>query len=266
MDDLFSLDDFSTEHQDHHNKVENVIEKKDPINAYSKLALEIPEKNSLEIESNSVNIIINTQTNETPQIEKEEKIKHEDIEISTKHHENIKELYPKKEKQIFAIEDNIDIKEYDKITDLPIKYSFELDVFQKRSIIRINNHENVLVCAHTSSGKTVVAEYAIAMGKKNQKRVLYTSPIKALSNQKYREFKEKFKDVGILTGDVSINPDSQCLIMTTEILQSSLYKTSNLLNMVDYVIFDEVHYINDNERGHVWEEILILLPPSVNLT
>ena len=101
------------------------------------------------------------------------------------------------------------------------------------------------------------------MGKKNQKRVLYTSPIKALSNQKYREFKEKFGDVGILTGDVSLNPDAQCLIMTTEILQSSLYKTSNLLNMVDYVIFDEVHYINDNERGHVWEEILILLPPSV---
>lgn len=121
------------------------------------------------------------------------------------------------------------------------------------------------MCAHTSSGKTMVAEYAIALGKKNEKRVFYTSPIKALSNQKYREFKKKFDDVGILTGDVSISPDAQCVIMTTEILQSSLYKNSDMLNKVDWVIFDEVHYINDNERGHVWEEILILLPPKVNI-
>lgn len=121
-----------------------------------------------------------------------------------------------------------------------------------------------MVCAHTSSGKTMVAEYAIALGRKNEKRVFYTSPIKALSNQKYREFKKKFGDVGILTGDVSICPDAQCVIMTTEILQSSLYKNSDMLNKVDWVIFDEVHYINDNERGHVWEEILILLPPKVN--
>ncbi len=120
-----------------------------------------------------------------------------------------------------------------------------------------------MVCAHTSSGKTMVAEYAIALGRKNEKRVFYTSPIKALSNQKYREFKKKFGDVGILTGDVSISPDAQCVIMTTEILQSSLYKNSDMLNKVDWVIFDEVHYINDNERGHVWEEILILLPPKV---
>jgi len=122
----------------------------------------------------------------------------------------------------------------------------------------------VLVCAHTSSGKTVLAEYAIALGKKKDKRVFYTSPIKALSNQKYREFKEKFKDVGILTGDVSINNDAQCLIMTTEILQNLLYKTSSMLDSVEWVIFDEVHYINDNERGHVWEEILILLPQRVS--
>ena len=85
-----------------------------------------------------------------------------------------------------------------------------------------------------------------------------------MSNQKYREFKEKFEDVGILTGDVAINKDAQCLIMTTEILQSLLYKTSSMLDSVEWVIFDEVHYINDNERGHVWEEILILLPQRVN--
>lgn len=168
-----------------------------------------------------------------------------------------------KKQKIYAMEDDIDVKEFDKL-DLLIKFPFELDVFQKRSIIRIERHENVLVCAHTSSGKTVVAEYAIAMGKKNEKRVFYTSPIKALSNQKYREFKEKFGDVGILTGDVSINTDAQTLIMTTEILQSSLYKSSNLLNHCEWIVFDEVHFINDNERGHVWEEILILLPPNVS--
>ena len=89
------------------------------------------------------------------------------------------------------------------------------------------------------------------MARKNLRRVFYTSPIKALSNQKYREFKEKFGDVGILTGDVSLNSDAQCIIMTTEILQSSLYKSSSLLNNCEWIIFDKVHYINDNERGHV---------------
>ena len=167
--------------------------------------------------------------------------------------------------QKWAIEDNLDISAFEKIENPPIKFPFELDEFQKRSILRLENHENVLVCAHTSSGKTVVAEYGIALGKRDSKRVLYTSPIKALSNQKYREFKKKFEDVGILTGDVSINPEAQCLIMTTEILQSSLYKNSELLNQVEWVIFDEVHYINDNERGHVWEEILILLPRGIGI-
>ena len=167
--------------------------------------------------------------------------------------------------QTWAIEDTLDISSFSKIENPPIKYPFELDEFQKRSILRLENHENVLVCAHTSSGKTVVAEYGIALGKRNGKRVLYTSPIKALSNQKFREFKKKFGDVGILTGDVSINPEAQCLIMTTEILQSSLYKNSELLNQVEWVVFDEVHYINDNERGHVWEEILILLPKGIGI-
>lgn len=175
----------------------------------------------------------------------------------------VNNLEKTKENRITALEDTIDLAEYDKIEEKLIQFPFELDVFQKRSIIRLERHENVLVCAHTSSGKTVIAEYAIAMGIKHSKRVFYTSPIKALSNQKYREFKAKFKDIGILTGDVSINGDAQCLIMTTEILQSSLYKNSNLLNHVEWVVFDEVHYINDNERGHVWEEILILLPPQV---
>jgi len=170
-----------------------------------------------------------------------------------------------KEKCVHAVDDTVDLNEFDIIEEKALKFPFELDKFQKRSIIRLERHQNVLVCAHTSSGKTVVAEYAIALGKKLGKRVFYTSPIKALSNQKYREFKKKFEDVGILTGDVSINPDAQCLIMTTEILQSSLYKNSEMLNLVEWVVFDEVHYINDNERGHVWEEILILLPPQIGI-
>ena len=170
-----------------------------------------------------------------------------------------------KEMQNWAIEDDLDISAFSEIKDPPITFPFELDEFQKRSILRLEKHQNVLVCAHTSSGKTVVAEYGIALGKRHSKRVLYTSPIKALSNQKFREFKKKFEDVGILTGDVSINPEAQCLIMTTEILQSSLYKNSELLNQVEWVVFDEVHYINDNERGHVWEEILILLPRDIGI-
>ena len=179
----------------------------------------------------------------------------------------IKEDFQERNKKMqkWAIEDDLDISAFSKIENPPITFPFELDEFQKRSILRLENHENVLVCAHTSSGKTVVAEYGIALGKRNAKRVLYTSPIKALSNQKYREFKKKFGDVGILTGDVSINPDAQCLIMTTEILQSSLYKNSELLNQVEWVIFDEIHYINDNERGHVWEEILILMPRGIGI-
>ena len=166
--------------------------------------------------------------------------------------------------QPHAIEDDIDIGVFEQLS-LVMSFPFQLDDFQKRALIRLEQHKNVLVCAHTSSGKTLVAEYGIAQGKQRHKRVLYTSPIKALSNQKYKEFKSKFGDVGILTGDVTINPDAQCLIMTTEILQNSLYKNSELLNSVEWVVFDEVHYINDNERGHVWEEILILLPKQIGL-
>ena len=166
---------------------------------------------------------------------------------------------------VYAEEDNIDTSEFNLIENLAIKFPFELDDFQKRSIIRLEQRKSVLVCAHTSSGKTVVAEYGIALGRKHSKRVIYTSPIKALSNQKYQDFKKRFDNVGILTGDVSTNPDAQCLIMTTEILQGYLYKNHEILSQLEWIIFDEIHYINDIERGHVWEEILILLPPGINL-
>ena len=96
-------------------------------------------------------------------------------------------------------------------------WPFALDPFQQVSIASIQRNESVLVSAHTSAGKTVVAEYAIAQCLKNNQRVIYTSPIKALSNQKYREFMAEFGDVGLMTGDVTINPTATCLVMTTEV-------------------------------------------------
>lgn len=143
-------------------------------------------------------------------------------------------------------------------------YPFTLDPFQTQSILCIENDQSVLVSAHTSAGKTVVAEYAIALSLKAKQRVIYTTPIKALSNQKYREFYEEFSDVGLMTGDVTINPTASCLIMTTEILRSMLYRGSEVMREVGWVIFDEIHYMRDKERGVVWEETIILLPDNVH--
>ncbi len=109
----------------------------------------------------------------------------------------------------------------------------------------------------------MVAEYAIAQSLKNNQRVIYTSPIKALSNQKYREFAQEFGDVGLMTGDVTINPTATCLVMTTEILRSMLYRGSEIMREVAWVIFDEIHYMRDKSRGVVWEETIILLPDKV---
>jgi len=142
-------------------------------------------------------------------------------------------------------------------------YPFELDPFQKAAVACIERDESVLVSAHTSAGKTVCAEYAIATALRAKQRVIYTSPIKALSNQKYRELKEEFADVGLLTGDVTIDVNASCLVMTTEILRSMLYRGSEVMREVKWVIFDEVHYMRDKERGVVWEESMILLPHKV---
>lgn len=102
------------------------------------------------------------------------------------------------------------------------------------------------------------------MSLRDKQRVIYTTPIKALSNQKYREFYEEFKDVGLVTGDVTINPTASVLIMTTEILRNMLYRGSEVMREVGWVIFDEIHYMRDKERGVVWEETLILLPDNVH--
>ncbi|KAI4818074.1 hypothetical protein KUCAC02_011439 [Chaenocephalus aceratus] len=154
---------------------------------------------------------------------------------------------------------------YKRIPNPAFKWPFELDVFQKQAVLLLEAHDSVFVAAHTSAGKTVVAEYAIALSQKHMTRTIYTSPIKALSNQKFRDFKQTFGDVGLLTGDVQISPESSCLIMTTEILRSMLYNGSEVIRDLEWVIFDEVHYINDAERGVVWEEVLIMLPDHVSI-
>lgn len=159
--------------------------------------------------------------------------------------------------------DYVPISEHKAPAEPARTWPFTLDPFQQVAVASIERNESVLVSAHTSAGKTVCAEYAIAQCLKNNQRVIYTSPIKALSNQKYREFMADFGDVGLMTGDVTINPTATCLVMTTEILRSMLYRGSEIMREVAWVIFDEVHYMRDKTRGVVWEETIILLPDKV---
>lgn len=155
-------------------------------------------------------------------------------------------------------------------------FTFPLDPFQKHAIHAISNDENVLVTAKTGSGKTLVGEYQIHHSLSKGKRVFYTTPIKSLSNQKFHDLKQIFPSVGIMTGDIKFMPQADVVIMTTEILRNLLFKqgttTENIgitaelsLHNLDAVVFDEVHYINDRDRGKVWEECLTLLNPSINL-
>jgi superfamily II RNA helicase len=162
--------------------------------------------------------------------------------------------------------------------DITTPYTFPLDDFQKHSIKLLQNDEpkNILVTAHTGSGKSLVAEYTILRGKEKKLRTIYTSPIKTLSNQKFYEFTKKFPDIriGLITGDHKCNPDADCLIMTTEILSILLEKKSlkyddfeiNDFNFDDIfgIVFDEVHYINDVERGGVWEKCIMNIPKNIN--
>ena len=159
------------------------------------------------------------------------------------------------------------------------RFPFELSNFQKYAIEGIVSNNHVLVTAHTGSGKTLPAEFAIEYFTSKGKKLIYTSPIKALSNQKYYEFSKAYPHIsfGILTGDIKFNPEAQVLIMTTEILQNTLYKKKNktetdildfdmdIENELSCVIFDEIHYINDQHRGKVWETSILLLPEHVQL-
>ena len=146
-----------------------------------------------------------------------------------------------------------------------ILFPFQLDEFQKIAVGAVERGDSVMVAAHTSAGKTVVAQYAIAMSLARGQRVVYTSPIKALSNQKYRELTSQFgnEQVGLMTGDCNVNVDASCLVMTTEILRNMLYRGSEIIREIKWVIFDEVHYMRDKERGVIWEECIVLLPSAV---
>lgn len=170
-------------------------------------------------------------------------------------------------------------------TTLFNSWDFTLSDFQKYAVEGTSKGVHILATAHTGSGKTLIAEFAILHMHRRHKRVIYTSPIKALSNQKMREFQMKFPDItfGILTGDNRFNPEADVLVMTTEILRNTLFqqrmiqegtlekKNADLYFDMDFdkelgcVIFDEVHYINDQHRGTVWEETIMMLPETTQM-
>jgi superfamily II RNA helicase len=156
--------------------------------------------------------------------------------------------------------------------NLETLFPFELDDFQKQAIAALDAGKSVVVCAPTGSGKTLVGEYAIYRALHQGKRVFYTTPLKALSNQKLRDFREQFgpDQVGLLTGDTSINRDAPILVMTTEIFRNMLYGTpigevGTSLQDLSAVVLDECHYMNDVQRGTVWEESIIYCPPDIQL-
>ena len=163
------------------------------------------------------------------------------------------------------------------VPDVKTGYTFPLDPFQKQAIYAIQRDENVLVTAKTGSGKTLVGEYQIEHSLAKGKRAFYTTPIKSLTNQKFSDLKALYPGrVGVMTGDIKFCPHADVVVMTTEILRNLLFKqgattqelgVTAVLSMdgVDSVVFDEVHYINDPDRGKVWEECIMLLPPSVNI-
>ena len=167
------------------------------------------------------------------------------------------------------------------LNEIFAKYPYELSDFQKYAIDAIYTGNHVLVTAHTGSGKTLPAEFAINFFVEKGKKVIYTSPIKALSNQKYYEFSQKYPHItfGLFTGDIKTNPEADVLIMTTEILMNALFHLeieeddSNKINNTQFkinihselaaVVFDEVHYINDADRGQTWEKTLLMLPKHI---
>ena len=143
---------------------------------------------------------------------------------------------------------------------------FELDHFQKEAIQAARDNNSVIVSAPTGAGKTLIAEYIIEDCIQNNKGVIYTAPIKALSNQKFRDFSQKYPGkTGILTGDVSINRNAPILIMTTEIFRNGILVNPEEFQEREWIIFDEIHYLDDIERGTVWEETIILLPPQMKI-
>src|ERR687885_2406528 len=147
------------------------------------------------------------------------------------------------------------------------QYPFELDDFQLRACEALADGHGVLVAAPTGSGKTVVGEFAVHLALQTGRKAFYTTPIKALSNQKYADLVHRYGPdaVGLLTGDNTINGEAPVVVMTTEVLRNMLYADSPTLGGLGYVVMDEVHYLADRFRGAVWEEVIIHLPESVAL-
>jgi len=147
------------------------------------------------------------------------------------------------------------------------RYDFVLDQFQTDALDALDRGDSVLVAAPTGSGKTLIAEYAIEVARQQNQRAFYTAPIKALSNQKFNDLVAHYgkTDVGLLTGDNSINTHAPILVMTTEVLRNMIYARSDALNRLGVVVLDEVHFLQDAYRGPVWEEVIIHLDPTVQL-
>ena len=146
-------------------------------------------------------------------------------------------------------------------------YDFDFDPFQVAACAALTEGQGVLVAAPTGSGKTVVGEYAVHLALSKRKKCFYTTPIKALSNQKYNDLVRRYDadTVGLLTGDNAVNGDAPVVVMTTEVLRNMLYAGSRALKDLGYVVLDEVHYLADRSRGAVWEEVIIHLPESVRV-
>lgn len=154
-----------------------------------------------------------------------------------------------------------------KLREFATELSFDLDPFQRTACQSLESGHGVLVCAPTGAGKTVVGEFAVHLALSEGRKCFYTTPIKALSNQKFADLCERYGEdaVGLLTGDTSINGDAQVVVMTTEVLRNMLYAGSSTIDQLGYVVMDEVHYLADRFRGAVWEEVILHLPEYVQL-
>ena len=162
---------------------------------------------------------------------------------------------------------NKKLSSYPKLNKFAAGLSFELDSFQIDACHSLEDGKGVLVAAPTGAGKTIVGEFAVELAVQSGSKCFYTTPIKALSNQKYSELVARYGEakVGLLTGDTSINSEADIVIMTTEVLRNMIYANSQTISRLKYVVMDEVHYLADKFRGAVWEEILIHLPDSVQV-
>ena len=153
------------------------------------------------------------------------------------------------------------------VNDFASRFDYPLDDFQLCAINALQAGKSVLVAAPTGSGKTLVGDFALFLALKRGLRAFYTTPIKALSNQKFRDFSASYgsENVGLLTGDISVNPTAPIVVMTTEVLRNMLYRQDKRLEDLGFVILDEVHYLADRYRGPVWEEVILHLDSQVKV-